>query len=50
MLVNTVIKDRIAYVKMQDGKHFNMSYIPSKVLSGGETKQVIRAEQDGTGN
>lgn len=33
-----------------DGKHFNMSYIPSKVLSGGETKQVIRAEQDGTGN
>ena len=23
MLVNTVIKDRIAYVKMQDGKHFN---------------------------
>ena len=33
-----------------DGKHFNMSYVPSKVLSGGETKQVIRAEQDGTGN
>ena len=27
-----------------DGKHFNMSYIPSKVLSGGETRQVIRAE------
>ncbi|MBQ7478264.1 MAG: methylmalonyl-CoA decarboxylase [Selenomonadaceae bacterium] len=23
MLVNTVIKDRIAYVKMQNGKHFN---------------------------
>ena len=33
-----------------DGKHFNMSYIPSKVLSDGETGQVIRAEQDGSGN
>ena len=30
-----------------DGKHFNMSYIPSRVLSGGETRQTIRAEQDG---
>ena len=28
-----------------DGKRFNMSYSPSKVLSGGETKQVIRAEK-----
>ena len=30
-----------------DGKHFNMSYIPSQVLSGGETKQVIRADKAG---
>jgi glyoxylase-like metal-dependent hydrolase (beta-lactamase superfamily II) len=29
-----------------DGKHFNMSYIPSKVLSGGETRQVIRMEEE----
>jgi hypothetical protein len=33
-----------------DGKRFNMSYIPSKVLSGGETRQVIRAEQNESEN
>ena len=25
-----------------DGKHFNMSYVPSNVLSDGETRQIIR--------
>ncbi len=25
-----------------DGKHFNMSYVPSQVLSDGETRQIIR--------
>ena len=27
-----------------DGKHFNMSYVPSNVLSDGETRQIIRAD------
>lgn len=27
-----------------DGKHFNMSYVPSNVLFDGETRQIIRAE------
>ena len=36
-------KEKDGYERV-DGKHFNMSYIPSKVLSGGETRQVIRAE------
>ena len=27
-----------------DGKHFNMSYVPSNVLSDGGTRQIIRAD------
>ena len=39
MLVNTVIKDRIAYAKMQDGKHFNC-------LSGNMCHELMDAIED----
>ena len=30
-----------------DGKHFNMSYVPSNILGSGETRQIIRDEKGG---
>ena len=30
-----------------DGKHFNMSDVPSNILGSGETRQIIRGEKGG---